>query len=178
MAIEIIDMHIEKVGLSDLNKLASIAVTTEQASFVSPPSEALTLISELGYEDKSIPFRIVHNDETIGFFTLNFFCPIQSQADEEYYGGEGDCRIESFMIDQNYQRQGFGFKAVSAISALLKRDFPQINALKLSVNFRNKAAKSFYLKCGLSDMGKVYHGGSAGPQHIYRMELYSTVEQV
>lgn len=176
MAIEIIDMHIEKVGLSDLNKLASIAVTMDHSGFVSPPSEVLTLISELGYEDRSLPFRIVLNGETIGFFTLNFFCPIQSQADEEYYGGERYCRIESFMIDQNYQRQGFGFNAFRAIITLLKSDFPQINALKLSVNFRNEAAKSFYRKCGFFDMGKVYHGGSAGPQHIYRMELYRTVE--
>lgn len=174
MAIETSDMNevsIEQIGLSDLEKVETIAVTMEQASFVSPPSEALTLISELGYEDKSLPFRIVLNGETIGFFTLNFFCPIQSQADEEYYGGERDCRIESFMIDQNYQRQGFGFNAFRAITTLLKSDFPQINALKLSVNFRNEVAKSFYLKCGLSDMGKVYHGGSADPQYIYRMEL-------
>ena len=102
--IEITDMHIEKVGFSDHNKLASISVTMDQSGFVSPPSEVLTLISELGYEDRSLPFRILLNGETIGFFTLNFFCPIQSQADEEYYGGESDCRIESFMIDQNYQR--------------------------------------------------------------------------
>ena len=75
------------------------------------------------------------------------------------------------MIDQNYQRQGFGLNAFREIVALLKSDFSHINALKLSVNFRNEAAKSFYRKCGLSDMGKVYYGGSAGPQHIYRMAL-------
>lgn len=169
--IEIIEMHIEKTGLSDLRKVEAIAVTMDQSGFVSPPAQTLTLISELGYEDRALPFRIVLNGETIGFFTLNFFCPIQSQADEEYYGGERDCRVESFMIDQNYQRQGFGLKAFMEIVALLKRGFPHINALKLSVNFQNEAAKSFYLKCGLSDTGKVYHGGSAGPQHIYRMEL-------
>lgn len=165
------EIYIEKIGLSDLKKVEAIAVTMDQSSFVSPPAQTLALISELGYEEKSLPFRIAVNSVTIGFFTLNFFCPIQSQADEEYYGGERTCRIESFMIDKKYQRHRFGLRAFREIVALLKNDFPHINELKLSVNFRNEAAKSFYRKCGLSNMGKVYHGGSSGPQHIYLMEL-------
>jgi len=154
-----------------MNLIKEIHVSSSQSSFISPPTKVLTLIREVGDTKINIPFKIESSDQIIGFFTLNFFCPIAVQADPLYFGGKKDCRLETFMIDERWQKQGFGKAAIREIREFLAKNHPQIKGLKLSVNFLNEGAKLFYKKCGFKDTGKVYEGGPAGPQHIYRLDL-------
>ena len=51
------------------------------------------------------------------------------------------------------------------------RRHPQRRLLALTVNVRNQAAIAVYLKAGFYDTGELYHGGSAGPQHLMLYRL-------
>ncbi|MDH3976341.1 MAG: GNAT family N-acetyltransferase [Deltaproteobacteria bacterium] len=166
-----INVSIERLYLNDRVSISDIHISCRQAMFVSSPIQVMAIIKETGHKNINLPFSIKSSDKTIGFFTLNFYSPLTAQADPLYFGGENDCRLESFMIDERYQGKGFGNAAISEITQLLSKDYPHIKGLKLSVNFLNEMAKLFYLKCGFKDTGKVYEGGPAGPQHIYRLDL-------
>jgi len=41
----------------------------------------------------------------------------------------------------------------------------------LTVNVRNQVARQLYLRHGFTDTGKLYLGGSAGPQNVLRLVL-------
>ena len=166
-------VHIQRLSYDDTASIDDIHVSSEQSAFISPPQKVMSIFKELGNEETNLPFTINIPNISIGFFTLNFYCPIAVQADPVFFGGENDCRLETFMIDETYQGQGFGKAAINEILCLLKNDYPHIEHLKLSVNFLNERAKLFYLKYGFTDTELVYNGGPSGPQHIFTLELTS-----
>lgn len=164
-------VSIKRLSYSDTALVDDIHVDCSQSMFVSSPVQVMKTLSEVGSKNINIPYSIKLANETIGFFTLNYFCNIAVQADPVYFGGEQDCRVESFMIDKRYQGKGYGKAAINEIIKLLHKEQLHIKGIKLSVNFLNKGAKLFYAKCGFKDTGSVYDGGLAGPQHIYRLDL-------
>jgi RimJ/RimL family protein N-acetyltransferase len=66
---------------------------------------------------------------------------------------------------------GYGMAAMSAIRDLMRREHPDVAELVLTVNCRNTAAISTYLKAGFRDTGEIYHGGNSGPQHVFYLPL-------
>jgi len=165
------NVSIKRISYEDMASVSNIHVNYNQSRFVSPPSQVMAIIKEVGNEKINIPFSVNFSDKVIGFFTLNFYCPLCVQADPVFFGGKNDCRLESFMIDEKYQGQGFGKRAIKEIIHLLSKKYPHIKGLKLSVNFLNDGAKLFYLNCGFKDSGDLFNGGPSGPQHIYKLDL-------
>ena len=53
----------------------------------------------------------------------------------------------------------------------MRQRHPGIERLVLTVNLRNAAAISTYLKAGFQDTGALYHGGDSGPQHVFALPL-------
>jgi hypothetical protein len=41
----------------------------------------------------------------------------------------------------------------------------------LTVNVRNPVARAVYVRGGFVDAGELHLGGSAGPQHVLRLDL-------
>lgn len=169
-------VSIKRLLPEDKDLVSHIEIKENQSSFVSSPVQVLTFIQEVGDPKINCPYQIEASGKTIGFFTLNFYCPLVAGADPFFFGGENDCRLESFMIDRKFQGKGFGKAALTEIVAFLSKNHPEIRSLKLSVNFLNDKAKSLYLKFGFHDTGEIFKGGTAGPQHIYRLDLPKKTE--
>jgi hypothetical protein len=56
----------------------------------------------------------------------------------------------------------------------VRRNFPGVRSVVLTVDVRNVAARTAYLCGGFVDAGERYLGGSLGPQHVLRLELGAT----
>jgi len=74
--------------------------------------------------------------------------------------------LRSFFIDARWQGRGLASQALRAMFTDLTRRHPQACRLVLAVSCRNEAAMRLYLRHGFIDGGRLYHGGSSGPQHL------------
>ncbi|GAB6261782.1 hypothetical protein PSSHI_20250 [Photobacterium sp. R1] len=84
---------------------------------------------------------------------------------------EGALGVRSLLIDQTFQGQGITSQGISALPAYVSIHYPDVQALYLTMNCRNMPAYPCYLKPGFRDTGELYHGGPAGPQHIFCLHL-------
>ncbi len=116
--------------------------------------------------DESIEnYAVRANGEIVGFFRLDFDRHRVAQ-----YAGDGHyCGLRGYLIGRGHQGNGYGRAAIPAIARPMRDQHPEIERLVLTVNLRNAAAISTYLKAGFHDTGAVYHGGNSGPQHVFSM---------
>jgi RimJ/RimL family protein N-acetyltransferase len=80
------------------------------------------------------------------------------------------------FVDAAAQGRGVATRAVRLLPDVVRRDFPVARSVVLTVNVRNPAARAVYLRGGFVDAGELYLGGSAGPQHVLRLELAANGE--
>jgi RimJ/RimL family protein N-acetyltransferase len=140
----------------------SVRVLAEQEQFIDPVEKALATM-----KDGEVPFVVRSEDQEVGFFTLR-----PSDNDEvEQLRSPNRCTLLSFMIDAQQQGKGFAAKSISKLPELVQANFPSANSIGLTVNCRNAHAYRLYEKNGFRDIGELYHGGKAGPQHIMIMNL-------
>lgn len=139
-----------------------VCVLPEQMQFIDPVEKALATM-----QPTEIPFLMRDGNIDVGFFTLR---PADSDNIEQL---RGDDRVTllSFMIDSRQQGKGYASRSLAQLSNLAKEQFPHICRIGLSVNCRNTQAYRLYEKNGFRDIGELYHGGSAGPQHIMVMDV-------
>lgn len=60
---------------------------------------------------------------------------------------------------------------MAALPGLMAARYPQAQELVLTVNCRNGAARSVYLRAGWAEDAALYTGGRSGPQHVMRLRL-------
>lgn len=111
------------------------------------------------------------DDEVVGFYRLDF-------APNAVVGrslGVPSVGLRAFAIDQRHQGRGYGAQAMRACCDDLRQRHPDRALLVLTVNVVNAAAIAAYLRAGFVDTGELFHGGSAGPQHIMLRALRSTL---
>ena len=95
------------------------------------------------YSD-AIPLAIYNNDIPVGFIMYG----IEPRDNNEY------C-IDRFMIDEKYQKNGFGKKALEIIIEKIKQDKTH-NKIKISTNPENIIAIKLYKKLGFYDTGELH----------------------
>lgn len=139
-----------------------VHVSPEQVQFIDPIEKAIATM-----QPTEIPFLMRDGDIDVGFFTLR---PADSDNIDQL---RGDDRVTllSFMIDARQQGKGYASRSLAQLPKLAKELFPYICSIGLSVNCRNTLAYRLYEKNGFRDIGELYHGGSAGPQHIMVMDV-------
>ncbi|MGA4606736.1 GNAT family N-acetyltransferase [Pseudoalteromonas maricaloris] len=105
-------------------------------------------------------------DDIIGYFKFDIaysntypFCP------------KSGLGLRAFVIDSQRQGQGFGTLAASTLIPYAQTSYPEFESIYLTVNCRNPAAITCYLKGGFEDTNEQYLGGPAGPQHIMKASL-------
>ncbi|MGO4221704.1 GNAT family N-acetyltransferase [Lysobacter sp. TAF61] len=108
------------------------------------------------------------HDEVIGFYRLDF-APNAVAGRPMHAPSVG---LRAFVIDQGRQGTGLGTQAMAACCADLRQRHPDRALLVLTVNCSNHAAIAAYRKVGFVDTGELYHGGSAGPQHLMLIPLH------
>ncbi len=109
------------------------------------------------------PYVRLEGGAPVGFLVLD---ETPSAADPS-----ADLLLRGFFVDAGAQGRGVATRAVAALPDVVRRDFPAARTLVLTVNVRNPVARGVYVRGGFVDAGELYLGGSAGPQHVLRLEL-------
>jgi diamine N-acetyltransferase len=113
--------------------VAKLEVTTEQREFVADPCYYLALCA---YDSIWQPLAICLGEQVIGFL-MWAIDPVDANW----------CWLGGIMIDQRYQRRGYGKQAIQAALALLATEHGQ-HAFALSYQPANTVAKHLYATLG------------------------------
>ena len=89
------------------------------------------------------PFAIYANNQMIGFVSM--------------YVGEENYQIINFLIDDAYQRKGFGTAAARVCIQFLQSNF-RATRVSVPVELENKAAQGFWSKLGFSFSDSIEDG--------------------
>jgi diamine N-acetyltransferase len=114
-------------------------VADAQARFVAP--NAKSLAEAYVFYDTSRPYAIYNNDQMVGFTLLRDLPDLCC-----YY-------ISQFMIDERYQRQGFGKQAMLVLLALLKQE-RRFDRIDLCYVEGAEGAKRLYEGLGFRQVGE------------------------
>ena len=128
-------IHFAPVTRDNYRECMRLGVADSQIRFVAP--NAKSLAEAYVYYDTSRPFVIYCADQMVGFVLLRDLPDLGC-----YY-------ISQFMIDQRYQRQGYGKQAMLLLIDMLKKEgrFPCIH---LCFTESNEGAKRFYEGLGFT----------------------------
>jgi RimJ/RimL family protein N-acetyltransferase len=74
--------------------------------------------------------------------------------------------LRGFLIDISVQGQGVATAALARLAPYVRERFPDHRTVALTVNLTNPAAIAVYRRAGFVETGAIYHGGTAGPQHV------------
>jgi len=125
-----------------VNAILALRVAKEQENFVA--NNAVSLAQ--AHFSKHAWFRAIYADETpVGFILL-----FDNPAEPIYY-------LWRFMLDERFQRMGFGGKAISLLVDYVKTR-PNATELLLSYVPKEGGPKGFYESLGFGHTGKE-HGG-------------------
>ena len=148
-------MELRKIDLKNVWQLVHLSVTDEQKKNDFVASNAESLIEayaaiQSGYA--ALPFGLYEEDIPVGFVMLGY----GSIGDEEEPSVVNDSYcIWRFMIDEKYQKRGFGAAGMEAVLAYI-RTCPcgKANWCWLSYEPENKAAKALYARFGFEETGE------------------------
>ena len=110
-----------------------------------------------------VPYVLVEDAVPVAFLVLDRTAP---EADPS-----ADLLLRGFFVDAGAQGRGVATRAVARLPDVVRRDFPAVRSLVLTVDVRNPVARGVYLRGGFVDAGELYLGGSVGPQHVLRLDL-------
>ena len=137
-----------------------LAPRPEQEEFSGRAEQTLPLAER---DPARTPYAAVEDGVPLAFFILDRTPPDFDPA--------ADLLLRAFFVDAAAQGRGVAGRAVAELPAVVRRDFPDARTLVLSVNVRNPLARAVYLRAGFVEVGELYLGGSAGPQHVMRLDL-------
>jgi RimJ/RimL family protein N-acetyltransferase len=140
-----------------------LAPRPEQEEFSGRADQTLPLAER---DPARQPYVLVEDGAPVAFLVLD---ETPSPADPS-----ADLLLRGFFVDAAAQGRGVATRAVSALPGVVRRDLPAARSIVLTVNVRNPAARAVYVRGGFVDRGELYLGGSAGPQHVLRLELGTT----
>ncbi|SDZ18431.1 Ribosomal protein S18 acetylase RimI [Lysobacter sp. yr284] len=141
-----------------------LQVAPEQLPFVGDTAYNL---EQTRLDPHSEAMAVLAGERVVGFYRLDF--SVNAIAGRAL--GEPSVGLRAYAIDRREQGRGYGTAAMRACVEDLRLRHPQRRLLALTVNVRNLAAIAAYRKAGFHDTGELYHGGSAGPQHLMLLRL-------
>lgn len=144
----------------------TLRVAPEQLQYVGNTAYNL---EQTRLDRHSEAMAVLAGERVVGFYRLDF--SVDAIAGRPL--GEPSVGLRAYVIDQREQGRGYGTAAMRACADDLRRRHPDRRLLALTVNVRNRSAYAVYLKAGFADTGELYHGGSAGPQHLMLLRLAS-----
>jgi diamine N-acetyltransferase len=136
-------IQLKEITKTNYRTCVGLETTEEQKSFVAP--NWYSLLKSL-YEEKRQAFAIYHQEEMIGFLMFSYY-----EADEDY--PKESWWIERFMIDQKFQKQGYGTQALQAAIDWFQGSVQ--GELRISAVKGNQVAKQMYEKHGFVATGEV-----------------------
>ena len=139
-----------------------LAPTPEQEVFSGRAEQTLRLAER---DPDRVPYTLVEDGVPVGFLVL-----------DRSAGGD-ELLLRGFFVDAAAQGRGVATRMVALLPDRVRADFPGVRTVRLTVNVRNPVARAVYLRGGFADHGELFLGGSAGPQHVLRLDLNGEVSR-
>ena len=146
-------LRIEKINGKNVWDILKLSVNDEQREFVAANDvsiiEAYTTITNNGY---AYPFGIYDDDTPVGFVMIGY-------DKDDYWVDAPEIASSNYnlwrlMIDKNYQKNGYGRKAIELALEFIK-SFPcgKAEYCWLSYEPENIVAKELYASFGFAETG-------------------------
>ena len=133
-------VNVRKMEFRDIKKVVEL----EEKYLLESLGEKL-LASELSEKNNGVSFYVIENDDVvIGYLGSYYFFP-------EY-------EVLNFVVDESYQRQGYGQKLFDK----MVKDMKDVKKITLEVRASNIKGINFYTKNGFKQVGvrkKYYKNG-------------------
>ncbi len=120
----------------------NLEVSEEQSDFVTNNTFS---VLQSHYDDRNHPTAIYYDNKMVGFLMYLY--------DEDFKA----FRLRRFMIDKDYQCNGYGKMALLELKKLIKAN-DKANILYTSVKPQNNVAKKLYEKVGFKKTGELRWG--------------------
>lgn len=146
-------LHLEKVTGRNVWDVLKLKVSEAQRDFVADNKisiiEAYTAITANGY---AFPFVIYDDNTPVGFLMIGF--DADDYWDDAPEIAKGNYNLWRLMIDQTYQKMGFGKEAVRLALDFI-RTFPcgEASCCWLSYEPENRVARKLYQSFGFIETG-------------------------
>lgn len=135
-------VSLREITAESFRDIATLSVADSQKQFVAPNVYSIAQ----AYFSKNAWFRAIYADETpVGFLMLH-----DAPEEPNYF-------LWRFMIDQRYQKYGFGKKAIQLLIEHVKTR-PNATALGVSYVPGEGSPEWFYRKLGFEPTGEVDEG--------------------
>lgn len=136
-------VSLQRITSETLEGVLGLTVSAEQREFVASNERSIAQ----AHFDEGAWFRSIHADETpVGFVLLHDESLCAKPRERGYFF------LWRLMIDQRYQRMGFGRRAVRLVLAHVRS---RPNAEKLHTSYRRGEGgpEAFYVKLGFRETG-------------------------
>ena len=148
-------IRLEKVNAKNVWEILKLHVAKDQEDFVAPNDlsiiEAYISITENGH---AFPFGIYEEETPVGFLMIGY--DVDGSYENPPQIAYGNYSIWRFMIDERYQKKGFGREALR-LALEYVRSFPcgPARYCYLSYEPENVKAKKLYAEFGFAENGEM-----------------------
>lgn len=157
-------IHLEKVTYENVGEIVKLHVSEEQKNYVASNDWSLIhAYLSLAEGTPVYPFGIYCGETLVGFIMISYdndWTGYEREAwlnseDYAFYKDKPYYYIWRFMIDQQYQRQGYGREAMKRAIEFI-RTFPcgEAEYCVLSYEPENEVAKSLYASMGFAELNE------------------------
>jgi diamine N-acetyltransferase len=136
-------VYLRAITRENWSQCTQLQLRSDQQDFVS--SVALSL-AQSKFEPERVPLAIYDDNTLIGFLMYN-----------DHPLHDGSYRISRVLIDQKYQGQGYGRKAVLQIIERM-RHIPQCTEILIEYSPENTVAAHLYTSLGFEPLRKTEYG--------------------
>lgn len=136
-------IRLEKVNKNNYKECLNLKVAEDQSQFLSTNLKSLALAYV--FYDTVTPFAIYNNDLMVGFIMVRF-----NKEYKSYF-------IWQFMIDERYQSNGHGKRALKQAIEWMKKNE---RCTKITTTYKegNDGAHRLYTQLGFEQMGEMIEG--------------------
>ncbi|GGA77621.1 GNAT family N-acetyltransferase [Ornithinibacillus halotolerans] len=149
-------IEFQPITWNNFEECIQLQLTKSQRSYLASNvySLAQSYVALLNDKLPALTFVIYHHETMVGFIMMAY-----DTAEENEYGDEPCYHILRFMIDERYQKKGYGTKAMKKAVAYLKT-FPQGVASSIYISYapENIVARHLYLNLGFVETGIISEG--------------------
>lgn len=147
-------IELRKITYDNFGECIKLEPKEEQKNYVSSNicSLAEAYVALTNNECIPLPYAIYNNDIMVGFIMLSY-----NKADDE--DDENTYWVWRLMIDKQYQRKGYGKKAVTNALELIRTfQYGKASEVFLSYEPENVVAKTLYASFGFVETGEIEDG--------------------
>ncbi|WP_201450769.1 GNAT family N-acetyltransferase [Paenibacillus sp. An7] len=156
-------IELRKITFDNFNECISLRVEEDQQRFLATNIYTLAELYVVRTNNSSfipMPYAVYHNDTMVGFITMSYVIS-QMNQNENYYD------IYRFMIDKEYQQNGYGKEAIVRAIELIKT-FPHGDASKIVIVYgeENRIARNLYTSLGFIENGERDEDGDILAEYV------------